>query len=139
MLVQGWSSSAKRGGLAADVSSGLIFLKKKKSLLLEQDFIKWLLFCLLHFVFAFLWKVHVCCTSSVNENFCFLYSGMITWLSIHLDALSLPHHLVVIALLSLGVDRCHSSFTPASPIKHLQWVGFLTASNFLPVFFRKGS
>ena len=29
MLAQGHSSSAKRGGLAADVSSGLIFLKKK--------------------------------------------------------------------------------------------------------------
>ena len=30
MLAQGQSSSAKRGGLAADVSSGLIFLKKRK-------------------------------------------------------------------------------------------------------------
>ena len=30
MLAQSQSSSAKRGGLAADVSSGLIFLKKKK-------------------------------------------------------------------------------------------------------------
>ena len=30
MLAQGPSPSAKRGGLAADVSSGLIFLKKKK-------------------------------------------------------------------------------------------------------------
>ena len=30
MLAQGQSSSAKRGGLAADVSSRLIFLKKKK-------------------------------------------------------------------------------------------------------------
>ena len=30
MLAQGQSSSAKRGGLASDVSSGLIFLKKKK-------------------------------------------------------------------------------------------------------------
>ena len=30
MLAQGQSSSAKRGGLAADVSSGLIFLKKQK-------------------------------------------------------------------------------------------------------------
>ena len=29
MLAQGQSSSAKRGGLAADVSSRLIFLKKK--------------------------------------------------------------------------------------------------------------
>ena len=29
MLAQGQSSSAKRGGSAADVSSGLIFLKKK--------------------------------------------------------------------------------------------------------------
>ena len=28
MLAQGQSPSAKRGGLAADVSSGLIFLKK---------------------------------------------------------------------------------------------------------------
>ena len=28
MLAQGQSSSAKRGGLAADVSLGLIFLKK---------------------------------------------------------------------------------------------------------------
>ena len=33
MLAQGQSSSAKkRRGLAADVSSGLIFLKKKKNL-----------------------------------------------------------------------------------------------------------
>ena len=32
MLAQGQSSSAKRGGLAADVSSGLIFLKKRKRL-----------------------------------------------------------------------------------------------------------
>ena len=31
MLAQDQSSSAKRGGLAADVSSGLIFLKKKRS------------------------------------------------------------------------------------------------------------
>ena len=30
MLAQSQSSSAKRGGLATDVSSGLIFLKKKK-------------------------------------------------------------------------------------------------------------
>ena len=30
MLAQGQSSSAKGGGLAADVSSGLIFLQKKK-------------------------------------------------------------------------------------------------------------
>ena len=30
MLAQDQSSSAKRGRLAADVSSGLIFLKKKK-------------------------------------------------------------------------------------------------------------
>ena len=30
MLAQDQSSSAKRGGLAADVSSGLIFLKEKK-------------------------------------------------------------------------------------------------------------
>ena len=30
MLAQGQSSSAKRGGLAVDVSSGLIFLKKKE-------------------------------------------------------------------------------------------------------------
>ena len=30
MLAQGQSSPAKRGRLAADVSSGLIFLKKKK-------------------------------------------------------------------------------------------------------------
>src|SRR3712207_3751262 len=30
MLAQGQSSSAKRGGLAADVSSGIIFLKKEK-------------------------------------------------------------------------------------------------------------
>ena len=30
MLAQAQSSSAKRGGLAADVSSGLIFLKEKK-------------------------------------------------------------------------------------------------------------
>ena len=30
MLAQGQFSSAKRGGLAADVSSGLIFLKNEK-------------------------------------------------------------------------------------------------------------
>ena len=30
MLSQGQSSSAKRGGMVADVSSGLIFLKKQK-------------------------------------------------------------------------------------------------------------
>ena len=30
MLAQGQSSSAKRGGLGVDVSSGLIFLKKLK-------------------------------------------------------------------------------------------------------------
>ena len=33
MLAQGQSSSVKRGELATDVSSGLIFLKKKKKLL----------------------------------------------------------------------------------------------------------
>ena len=32
MLAQGQSSSAKTGGLEADVSSGLIFLKKKRKL-----------------------------------------------------------------------------------------------------------
>ena len=32
MLAQGQSSSEKRGGLAADVSSGLIFLGKKKKI-----------------------------------------------------------------------------------------------------------
>ena len=32
MLAQGQSSSAKRGGLVADVSSGLIFLKKEKKI-----------------------------------------------------------------------------------------------------------
>ena len=31
MLAQGQSSSAKRGGLVADVSLGLIFLKKNKN------------------------------------------------------------------------------------------------------------
>ena len=31
MLAQGQSSSAERGGLAADVNSGLIFLRKKKN------------------------------------------------------------------------------------------------------------
>ena len=36
MLAQGQSSSAKRGGLAADVSSGLIFLKKKKKKEIEN-------------------------------------------------------------------------------------------------------
>ena len=36
MLAQAQSSSAKRGGLAANVSSGLIFLKKKKSLLIGE-------------------------------------------------------------------------------------------------------
>ena len=32
MLAQGQSSSAERGGVAMDVSPGLIFLKKKKSI-----------------------------------------------------------------------------------------------------------
>ena len=36
MLAQGRSSSAKRGQLGADVSSGLIFLKKKKRLSLQD-------------------------------------------------------------------------------------------------------
>ena len=39
MLAQGQSSSAERGGLVADVSSGLIFLQKKikfEHLWLEQ-------------------------------------------------------------------------------------------------------
>ena len=40
MLAQGQSSSAKRGGLAADVSSGLIFLKKKKDELVEPSIFK---------------------------------------------------------------------------------------------------
>ena len=31
MLTQGQSSSAKRGGLAVDISSGLIFLKNKNN------------------------------------------------------------------------------------------------------------
>ena len=33
MLAQGQSSSVKRGRLEADVSSGLIFLKKKKNII----------------------------------------------------------------------------------------------------------
>ena len=37
MIAQGQSSSAKRGGLAADVSSGLIFLKKKKEIQLTVE------------------------------------------------------------------------------------------------------
>ena len=37
MLAQGQSSSAKRGELAADVSSGLIFLKKKKKREMDSD------------------------------------------------------------------------------------------------------
>ena len=37
MLAQGQSSSAKRGRLAADVSSGLIFLKKKKEKKAEEE------------------------------------------------------------------------------------------------------
>ena len=36
MLAQGQSSSAKRGGLTADVSSGLIFLKKEKKTFRER-------------------------------------------------------------------------------------------------------
>ena len=42
MLAQGQTSSAKRGGLAADVGSGLIFLKKKKKLvfLLKKYIVK---------------------------------------------------------------------------------------------------
>ena len=37
MLARGQSSSAKRGGLAADVSSGLIFLKKKEETFYIQN------------------------------------------------------------------------------------------------------
>ena len=36
MLAQGHSSSAKREGLAADISSGLIFLKRKKASVVIQ-------------------------------------------------------------------------------------------------------
>ena len=35
MLAQGQSSSAKRGGLVEDISSGLIFLTKKKKFIWE--------------------------------------------------------------------------------------------------------
>ena len=38
MLAQGQSSSAKRGGLAVDVSSGLIFLQKKKKILKKKTY-----------------------------------------------------------------------------------------------------
>ena len=44
MLGQGQSSSAKRGGLAADISSALIFLKKKIMQKIKQSFK--ILFCL---------------------------------------------------------------------------------------------
>ena len=37
MLAQGQSSSAKRGGSAADVSSGLMFLKKKIIIMAEGE------------------------------------------------------------------------------------------------------
>ena len=40
MLAQGQSSSAKRGGLAADISSGLIFLKKTKKQKQSQTAVK---------------------------------------------------------------------------------------------------
>ena len=40
MLAQGQSSSAKRGGLAADICSGLIFLKKKKKKKKKKNFEK---------------------------------------------------------------------------------------------------
>ena len=38
MLAQGQSSSAKRGGLAVDVSSGLFFLQKKKEKKKKREF-----------------------------------------------------------------------------------------------------
>ena len=47
MLAQGQSSSAKRGGLAADVSSGLIFLKRKSTDILLQ---------LNKLIIKFIWK-----------------------------------------------------------------------------------
>ena len=37
MLAQGQFSSAKRGGLAADISSGLMFLKKEKKDIKRAD------------------------------------------------------------------------------------------------------
>ena len=40
MLAPGQSLSAKREGLAADVSSGLIFLKKKKKIKKENSVLK---------------------------------------------------------------------------------------------------
>ena len=39
MLAQGQSSSAKRGGLAADVNSGLMFLKEIKIKVIKLDFL----------------------------------------------------------------------------------------------------
>ena len=41
MLAQGQSSSAKRGGSVADVSSGLIFLKKKLAILKLDVFVSY--------------------------------------------------------------------------------------------------
>ena len=41
MLAQGQSSLAKRGGLAADVSSGLIFLQKKQTKKVQQGGDDW--------------------------------------------------------------------------------------------------
>ena len=55
MLAQGQSSSAKRGGLAADVSSGLIFLGGKES---DMSFIYY--FCKLKIP-----KVSVACQLSL--------------------------------------------------------------------------
>ena len=48
MLAQGQSSTAKRGRLVADVSSGLIFLKKKKNRNPGLDINSLLLLTILH-------------------------------------------------------------------------------------------
>ena len=45
MLAQGQSSSAKRGELAADIGSGLIFLKKKIKLLLVLSLVSMEFYC----------------------------------------------------------------------------------------------
>ena len=113
MLAQGQSSSAKRGGLAADISSGLIFLKRKEKTKKKK---KWYLFpiCLnLGGPFALAEKMMGASFKSRLKKLCTLQFSLGALLSCHVRKYGMAHW------------RMRDMWNRNEP---LQWRPFQTAS-----------